>query len=186
MPESERKTWTTLRGPRSLKSVVILLLLGLEGWGAEGWKWTVKGRIPQLIIFHKSIGENKMKIPFMECLREQLSIVLTHGRWVKNCCIKISGQWGADYGSFNVQVTWSSFSQAGTLCVSYPTHSFHRLLSSTNKQHSWGSRCQDQRCVCENIHLVILKVVCACVRVYVSCAAHSYMCKAAASRVDRH
>lgn len=69
--------------------------------------------------------------------------------------------------------------------VSYPTHSSHRLLSSINKQRSWGSRCQDQRCVCENIHLVILKVVCACVRVYVSCAAHAYMCKAAASRVDR-
>lgn len=69
--------------------------------------------------------------------------------------------------------------------MSFPTHSSHRLLSSINKQRSWGSRCQDQRCVCENIHLVILKVVCACVRVYVLCAAHAYMCKAAASRVDR-
>lgn len=70
--------------------------------------------------------------------------------------------------------------------MSYPIHSSHRLLSSTNKQCSWGSRCQDQRCVCENIHPVILKVVYACVRVYVLCAVYAYMCKAAASRVDRH
>lgn len=70
--------------------------------------------------------------------------------------------------------------------VSYLTHSSRRLQSSTNKQRSWGSRCQDQHCVCANIHLAILKVVCACVRVYVSCAAHAYMCKTAASRVDRH
>lgn len=52
---------------------------GVEGWGAEEWKWTVMGKISQIITFHKSLGENKIKIPFMvECLREQLSIVLTH------------------------------------------------------------------------------------------------------------
>lgn len=75
MPGSERKTRTT----QIFTEYYDMLLLGVEGWGAEEWKWTVMGKISQIITFHKSLGENKIKIPFMvECLREQLSIVLTH------------------------------------------------------------------------------------------------------------
>lgn len=49
--------------------------------GVNGGHELSTGKNSQLIIFHESVGENKMKIPFMvECLREQLSIVLTHGR----------------------------------------------------------------------------------------------------------
>lgn len=66
------------------------------------------------------------------------------------------------------------------------THSSHRLLSNSHQRRSSGSRCQDQHCVCENIHLVTTEVVCACVPVYLSCVAHTYMCKDTASCMNTH
>lgn len=67
--------------PEIFKECCDTALTGGGRLGVKGGHELSTGKNSQLIIFHKSVGENKMKIPFMvECLREQLSIVLTHGR----------------------------------------------------------------------------------------------------------